>query len=93
MKSLELKKDNGLTTPVRRSSRLNALYSRKSETQLSPDTDDLEEKDDDSEKSVEISGGKCDYEGIRNARISENMVRKMDSVSLLRINVLSILKI
>jgi hypothetical protein len=74
----QLQKADG-STPVRRSTRLNALHSSKNETQ-SRDAADLEEKDD--SESVEISGRKRDYESIRNARISENMVGKLTSFSL-----------
>lgn len=62
-----------LVTPVRRSSRLNALSLSKDEIQ-SPDAINLEEKDDSKSKTVERFGEKCDYESIRNARISQNMV-------------------
>ncbi|XP_078149984.1 uncharacterized protein LOC144545268 [Carex rostrata] len=82
MKSLELKKEHGLNvTPLRRSSRLNALSSSKDEIQ-SPVAVNLEEKDDSKSKTVEKFGEKCDYESIRNARISQNMAR-MESLGLL----------
>ncbi|KAF3325401.1 Cell division cycle-associated 7-like protein [Carex littledalei] len=81
MKSLQVKKEHGLVTAVRRSSRLNALSSSKDEIQ-SPVAVNLEEKDDSKSKTVERFGEKCDYESIRNARISENMAR-MESLGLL----------
>ncbi|KAJ1691962.1 hypothetical protein LUZ63_016117 [Rhynchospora breviuscula] len=67
------------STPVRRSSRLEALHSRNNESQ-SPGASDLEDKD--VPKITQTVKEECDYENIQNATISENLAR-MESLGLL----------